>query len=284
MIDFNSFFSFSQSSFLYLAVGVLSVFRCFSAPILLFIVLGSFAHGAGAGVLLAGLTLFIRLQKDRSTWWTLKDYLSILCLVMGGNLESPYREFVMSFGILGISMFRSFGILGVLPALYLSKVYLGVPEGWPVFLGSAMVYAAFNELLRMSKKSKLFQRNWRRRLGVLLTPMILIPFYQYCLVWFDYPKVLATGMLAAVIAFFLMVWVLVTRPILLTMIQRVRDRAEFYFDQPSRWISGTQFWLTHQVKSEKTTLSSRLDSVFWLVLILVLGWFSLVWLSRGVML
>ena len=141
------FFQFNQYSLFFFLIAALGLIRERMVLPFIIVILGAILKGEIAAVFIAALVVLTRLETGAPPWLRFKDALSLFCLMVGTAVNPPYREFVLSFGLLGLSFHNQNDRLGIIPSLLLVHLYFETVPFLEVVLGAAAFFVVLKQIL-----------------------------------------------------------------------------------------------------------------------------------------
>ncbi len=278
MINFD-LFQFDQTNLLFLVLSAVGLIR--ERRILPFVIvaLGNLIHGPMGAVFLSALIAWHRMDFNRSRWVQLKDGFGFLLILVGAVAAGPFREVIIFFGVLAVSLSFGRGALGVIPPLLLLRQYLPHPEPLEVILGSAGFYWLMVEVLRWSKSKQEYLI--RAILEVICTLGILFGLRDYALKIAEDPGFIALGSSFFLFAVLLFVWVKWKGARFWNFFHRSKKKLATSLGIGNRLISDQNLWSKEPAMSPALGVEESFNGAFMLsfLTLILLGAFFLA--SRG---
>lgn len=272
-------FQFTQISLFVFLVALVGVIRERTILPYVLVVLGSFLSGTIAAALVASLVLWVRFDGNASTGLRLKDAMAMFFIVAASALPTPYREFMICAGTLGLSIHLGAGKLGVVPALLLVHLYLGDAIPLEFVLGGAGAYILISEILKLAKSP--YEHRVLQIIEVPAILAILYPLKDDLMKWIEDDVLLWMGSALLVVVCGILIWIKVKKPDFKEIYSGMHARGIKMLDSTGSIVSNRLGWVQVSPAEKSMRLDLYFDRLFWGLLTVLGAWVVLVLLHQG---
>ena len=272
-------FQLNQISLFVFLVALVGVIRERKLLVFFIVILGSFLHGDVMAALIAAMILWYRSHIGVSRALKVKDTLSLFFLVAGSALPSPFREFMICFGVLGISVQMQQDSLSVVPALLMTHLYFGEEIPIEIVLSSAGFLILLKEILILAKTEK--KKRILQWLEVPVLVGVLFPFKNYVLKLFEDPVFVVMAPSFVVLILALVLWILLKKPNLREVYSTIQRNGLGWFRWSAEALPIQAKWIQIESSEENIGIQKYSETVFWGTLTVLITWFVLVLIFKG---
>jgi hypothetical protein len=273
------FLQLNQISLAVFAVAALSVIREKNIFPYVLALVGSVLFGNFSAVLIAAFVFLYRIYFQPSRWVQLKDALAVFFILVGSAVPEPYQQFMMTVGVIGLSLNFGNTRLGLVPPLLLIHALFGDQINVEIVLGGAAGYLALTELVRLLKSKH--ERKILAGLEIPALVLILFPLQAYILKWIEQETLIWLGGAIALIAVSFSAWVKWKDPdfksIYLKTQQRVARSSQYiatFFTDRRRWMKEAEPVTSYE-------LDFYFDRLFYAVVLVSVAWAVVLFVKGG---
>lgn len=279
--------NWSQSSFIFAAIGIAMVAREKRPLGYLMVLVGSFISGWLGMLCLLGVSFFERLHRQSSPWLSLATGLGWISVWSAAYSPESMRGAFLLIGVALASFHFSRGGAGIWIAVALVHQYYpqGTPEPIQIewIMGAAACYLAVSEGLRVSKMNA--QHQVRTVFETMLSILVLGAFWPVAVALQEQAQEnpeMITPVLILAFVFLMFSAVMYFKKVDFKLMQsKVSARGARWHRWLYRSLSENQNWIKQESR-ESLSVDEKFTFFFWMFLVAAAGWMGFLWVfERG---
>jgi hypothetical protein len=268
-----------QTGILFLVFSAIGLIRERRVLPFVLVLAGTIFQGAFAAVLVAGLVVWHRLDRNATKWIQVKDMLGLVFVLGSAFSSETLQSFLTVFGVFLLTVNLGGGLLGTLPALALLRQYHPHPEYLELALGGAGIYWVAAEVFRWTKFDK--EREALSYLEAFGAAILLVNYRADIERILEDTLYLGVGGSLLVLEAALFFWLRFKPRGFLSFYQSTRGRLVRALTAGSKWVGGREPWSGSKEEAPALDFDLALERVFYLFLTLVFSAGVFIVLARG---